>query len=209
MGRAIEVIFDWAKIKRGKGNFRAQKGLEKNISYQKILKTTIKTCLIEHLEDDLAREYLTGKMDNLDKLVKTRDNLMNDEVSEITSASIITLEEEINRLSDELPNNLSLLNKIKKTNYSNILEYVLFQLQRATINFTKNNKIEENNTRSEVVSKLDAALNEEANGIDNHELLQELQNSLNAIDIEKEREYLKNKTSWDIVEREKPKKTIY
>merc|ERR1712215_6392 len=177
--RAIEVIFDWAKVKRGKGIFRAQKGLEKNISYQEIIKTTIKTCLIEHLEDDLAREYLTGKIDNLNKLEKTRDNLKknnNDEVSEITSASIITLEDEINRLSDELPDNLSLLKKIKKTKYSNILEYVLFQLQRATINFTKNNKIEENDTRNEVVSELDDALNEEANGIDNHELIQELQN---------------------------------
>merc|ERR1712215_380326 len=119
---------------------------------------------------------LTGKMDYLDKLVKTRDNLTNEEVSEVTSASIITLEEEIKKLSDELPDNMSLLTKIKKTKYSNILEYVLFQLQRATINFKKNNKIEENDTRNEVVSELDAALNEEANGIDNHELIQELQN---------------------------------
>ena len=86
------------------------------------------------------------------------------------------------------------------------MEYVLFQLQRATINFTKKNKIEENNTRNELVSELDEALNDEANGIDNHELIQELQNSLSAIDIEKEQEYLKNKTSWDILEREKPKK---
>merc|ERR1711867_50157 len=164
---------------------------------------------IEHLEDDQAREYLTGKMDNLNKLEKTRDNLKknnNDEVSEITSASIITLEEEIKKLSDELPDNMSLLKKIKKTKYSNILEYVLFQLQRATINFTKKNKIEENNTRNELVSELDEALNDEANGIDNHELIQELQNSLSAIDVEKEKEYLKNKTSWDILEREKPKK---
>merc|ERR1711895_360012 len=55
--RAIEVIFDWAKIKCGKGNFRAQKDLEKNLSYQELIKTTIKNC----------------KMDNLNKLKKTRD----------------------------------------------------------------------------------------------------------------------------------------
>ena len=116
------------------------------------------------------------------------------------------MEDEINKIRDEIPDNSSLLKKIKKTKYSSILEYVLFQLQRATINFTKNNKIKENDTRNEVVSELDAALNEEANGIDNHELIQELQNSLNAIDIEKEQDYLKNKTSWDILEREKPKK---
>merc|ERR1712215_603533 len=83
------------------------KKVSKKISpIKKIIKTTIKTCLIEHLEDDQAREYLTGKMDNLNKLEKTRDNLKknnNDEVSEITSPTITTLEDEINRLSDELP----------------------------------------------------------------------------------------------------------
>merc|ERR1712215_380880 len=108
--RAFEVIFDWAKVKRGKGKFRAQKGLEKNLTYQKIIKTTIKTCLIEHLEDDHARKYLTGKMDNLNKLGKTRDNLKknnnnndnNNEVSEITSLTITTLEDEINKIRDEI-----------------------------------------------------------------------------------------------------------
>merc|ERR1712236_84426 len=137
-------------------------------------------------------------MGNLNRLGKTRDNLKknnndnNNEVSEITSLTITTLEDEINKIRDEIPDNSSLLKKIKKTKYSSILEYVLFQLQRATINFTKNNKIEENNTRNEVVSELDEALNDEANGIDNHELIQELQNSLNAIDVEKEKEYVKN-----------------
>merc|ERR1712215_142025 len=53
--RAIEVIIDWAKAKRGKGDFRAQKGLEKNISYQELIKSTIKNCLIEYLDDDYAR----------------------------------------------------------------------------------------------------------------------------------------------------------
>merc|ERR1712215_638407 len=96
-------------VQKPESETSSQRG-DQFLSYQKIIKTTIKTCLIEHLEDDQAREYLTGKMDNLNKLEKTRDNLKknnNDEVSEITSASIITLEDEINRLSDELPDNLS------------------------------------------------------------------------------------------------------
>ena len=36
--RAIEVIIDWAKAKRGKGNFRAKRGLEKNPRYQELIK---------------------------------------------------------------------------------------------------------------------------------------------------------------------------
>ena len=43
--RAIEVIIDWAKAKRGKGNFRAKRGLEKNPMYQELIKNTLKTAL--------------------------------------------------------------------------------------------------------------------------------------------------------------------
>ena len=171
-----------------------------------MVKNTIKNCLIEYLEDNNAREYLSGKMDNIKKLEKTKDDLKkHNENSEITSLSIITLEEQIKKLKGELPENASLLKNIKNTKYSNILEYVLFQLQRVTITFTKNNKIHEDNTRNEIVAELDAALNEEADGIDNHELINELQSSLNAIDIDIEQDYLKQKSTWDILEKEKPK----
>ena len=67
-----------------------------------------------------------------------------------------------------------------------------------TITFTK--------THNEIVAELDAALNEEADGIDNHELINELQSSLNAIDVDIEQDYLKQKSTWDILEKEKPKK---
>ena len=96
--RAIELIIDWAKAKHGKGNFRAKKGIENNTAYQELVKNTIKNCLIEYLEDNNAREYLSGKMDNIIKLEKTRDDLKKDnENSEITSLWIITLEEKIKK----------------------------------------------------------------------------------------------------------------
>ena len=75
------------------------------------------------------------------------------------------------------------------------MEYILSQLQRATISFKKNNKIESDNTRNKIVAELDSALNKEAEGTDNHELITELQSSLNAIDIDIEQEYLAQKAS--------------
>ena len=68
--RAIEMVIDWAKAKRGKGNFRAKIGIEKNLDYQQVVKDTIKSCLLEYLDDNNAREYLSGKMDNINKLEK-------------------------------------------------------------------------------------------------------------------------------------------
>ena len=55
------MVIDWAKAKRGKGNFRAKIGIEKNLDYQQVVKDTIKSCLLEYLEDNTAREYLSGK----------------------------------------------------------------------------------------------------------------------------------------------------
>ena len=72
----------------------------------------------------------------------------------------------------------------------------------------KNNKIKDDNTRNEIVAELDSALNEEADGTDNHELIMELQSSLNAIDFDIEQEYLAHKASWDILDKEN-QKTIY
>ena len=140
-------------------------------------------------------------MDNIKKLEKTKNDLKNNEKTEINSFSINTLEKQIATLKEELPENASILKNIKNTKFSDILEYVLFKLQRVTISFTKNNKICEDNTRNEIVAELDAALNEEADGIDNQELINELQSSLNAIDFEIEQDYLKH-----ILEKEKPKK---
>ena len=48
----------------------------------------------------------------------------------------------------------------------------------------KNNKIEYDNTRNEIVAELGSALNEEAEGADNHNLILKLQSSLNSIDID-------------------------
>ena len=63
-----------------------------------------------------------------------------------------------------------------------------------------------NNTRNELISELDLALNKQAEVSDNHELISQLQSSLNSIDIDIERDFLAHKASWDILEKEKPRK---
>ena len=76
-------------------------------------------------------------MDNIKKLEKTKNDLKNNAKTEINTFSINTLEKQIITLKEELPENASLLKNIKTTKFSDILEYVLFQLQRVTITFMK------------------------------------------------------------------------
>ena len=94
-------------------------------------------------------------MDSITKLETTEKNLQNEIQTNITANSIETIKKQINKLNNELPKNATILNKIKKKNYAEILEYILFQLHRKTINFTKINKIEADNSRNKVISKLD------------------------------------------------------
>ena len=64
--------------KRGKGVFRAKQGLEKDPKYKQIIQPVIKRCLVDTLPDNDAREYLNGKLDQLDKHYETLDRLDND-----------------------------------------------------------------------------------------------------------------------------------
>ena len=69
-------------------------------------------------------------MDSITKLENTEKYLQNEIKTNITATSISTIQKQIIKLNNELPENATLLNKIKNKNYAEILEYVLFQLQR-------------------------------------------------------------------------------
>ena len=61
--------------KKGQGIFRSKLGLERDPKYKQQIQRTIKRCLVDTLPDFNAREYLNGKLDQLDKLDETLDKL--------------------------------------------------------------------------------------------------------------------------------------
>ena len=61
-------------------------------------------------------------------------------------------------------------------------------------------KTKVNNDRQEIVEQLDNLLDNNYNDL---EVIKDLQNELNTIDVQKERDFLSNKNSWDILEKEK------
>ena len=63
-----------------------------------------------------------------------------------------------------------------------------------------------NNDRQEIVEQLDNLLDNNDNDDQNLEVIKDLQNELNNIDVQKERDFLSNKNSWDILEKEKSRK---
>ena len=83
--RAIELCIDWAMARKGQGVFRAKQGLEKDPKYKQKIQRIIKRCLVDTLPDNDAREYLNGKLDNLDKHYETLDRIDN-EIAEVQEA---------------------------------------------------------------------------------------------------------------------------
>ena len=71
--------------RKGQGVFRAKQGLEKDPNYKQKIQRIIKRCLVDTLPDNDAREYLNGKLDNLDKHYETLDRLEN-EIAEAQDA---------------------------------------------------------------------------------------------------------------------------
>ena len=83
--RAIELCIDWAMARKSQGVFRAKQGLEKDPKYKQKIQRIIKRCLVDTLPDNDAREYLNGKLDNIDKHYETLDRLDN-EIAEVQEA---------------------------------------------------------------------------------------------------------------------------
>merc|ERR1711936_1174768 len=82
------------------------------------------------------------------------------------------------------------------------------KVQRETISYMKTTRIKTNNERQEIIDQLDDILDNNENNDPDLEVIKNLQNELDAIDVQKERDFLSNKNSWDILEKEKNRKAF-
>ena len=112
--RAIELCIDWALAKKGQGIFRAKLGLERDPKYKKIIQLTIKKCLAGTLPDFNDREYLNGKLDQLDKLDETLDKLDIDLAKAFneTQTTNLRIAEDIQLIDEDQPQRI--LNELKQ-----------------------------------------------------------------------------------------------
>merc|ERR1711936_664341 len=119
-----------------------------------------------------------------------------------------TILTEIASMSDTLPDNNTLVRNRPLEACTKLLEYIIHKVQRATISYMKSTKIKINNKRQEVVEQLDNILDNNEDNDQNLEVIKDLQNELDAIDVQRDRDFLSNKNSWDILEKEKNRKAF-
>merc|ERR1712105_244363 len=111
-------------------------------------------------------------------------------------------------ISDTLPDNNTLVKNRPLEACAELLEYIIHKVQRATISYMKSTKIKIDNKRQEVVEQLDNILDNNDDNDQNLEVIKDLQNELDAIDVQRDRDFLSNKNSWDILEKEKNRKAF-
>merc|ERR1712239_18310 len=113
---------------------------------------------------------------------------------------------EVTRILDTLPDNNTLVKNRPLEACAELLEYIIHKVQRATISYMKTTRNKINNDRKEIIDQLDNLLDNNENNDQDLEVIKDLQNELNTIDVQKERDFLSNKNSWDILEKEKNRK---
>ena len=109
-------------------------------------------------------------------------------------------------LLETLPDNNTLVKNRPLEACAELLEFIIHKVQRVTISFMKTTRNRLNNDRQEIVQQLDNILDNNENNDQDLEVIKDLQNELNTIDDQKERDFLSNKNSWDILEKEKNRK---
>merc|ERR1711888_412892 len=115
---------------------------------------------------------------------------------------------EVTRILDTFPDNNTLVKNRPLEACAELLEFIIHKVQRETISYMKTIRIKINNDRQEIVEQLDDILDNNENNDPDLEVIQNLQNELDAIDVQKERDFLSNKNSWDILEKEKNRKAF-
>merc|ERR1712208_211054 len=213
-------------------------GLEKDPKYKQIIQRLIQRCLVDTLPDNDAREYLNGKLDNIDKHYNTLERLDNEihiannelkalninnanldiqildqgtinriqgdlDLKQSTRDTVIT---EVKRLLDTFPDNNTLVKNRPLEACAELLEYIIHKVQRATISYMKTIRNKINNDRREIIDQLDNLLDNNENNDQDLEVIKNLQNELNTIDVQKERDFLSNKKNLGYLrKREKTK----
>merc|ERR1712215_164248 len=119
-----------------------------------------------------------------------------------------TIITELSSMLETLPDNNTLVRNRPLEACAELLEYIIHKVQRATISYMKSTKIKINTKRQEVVEQLDNILDNNEDNDQDMEVIKDLQNELDAIDVQKERDFLSNKNSWDILEKEKNRKAF-
>ena len=119
-----------------------------------------------------------------------------------------TVKTEITNMLYTIPDNNTLVKNRPLEACAELLEYIIHKVQRATISYMKSTKIKINNKRQEVVEQLDNILDNNEGNDHDLEVIKDLQHELDEIDTQKDRDFLSNKNSWDILEKEKNRKAF-
>ena len=119
-----------------------------------------------------------------------------------------TVKTEIINMLYTIPDNNTLVKNRPLTACAELLEYIIHKVQRATISYMKSTKIKIDNKRQEVVEQLDNILDNNEGNAHDLEVIKNLQNELDEIDTQKDKDFLSNKNSWDILEKEKNRKAF-
>merc|ERR1712055_101296 len=169
---------------------------------------------LERLDSEILTA--TQELKDLNNINENQDILILDQAAlnrirgdlDLKQSARETILTELASMSDTLPDNNTLVRNRPLEACAELLEYIIHKVQRATISYMKSTKIKINTKRQEVVEQLDNILDNNGDNDQDLEVIKDLQNELDEIDVQRDRDFLANKNSWDILEKEKNRKAF-
>merc|ERR1711947_36971 len=169
---------------------------------------------LENLDSDILT--VTKELKNLNSLNEGHDIAILDQAEinrirgelDLKQTARDTILIESAKISDTFPDNNTLVKNRPLEACAELLEFIIHKVQRATISYMKSTKIKIDNKRQEVVEQPGNILDNNEDNDQNLEVIKDLQNELDEIDVQRDRDFLANKNSWDILEKEKNRKAF-
>ena len=125
-------------------------GLEKDPKYIQQIQRTIKRCLVDTLPDFNAREYLNGKLDQLDKLDETFDKLdhelveAQEAIKTFNATQHFNNTDEIQLIDTDQPQRILTELKQRESLLQTTRETIVSQLTTLTTDIPDNNQLVKN-----------------------------------------------------------------
>ena len=198
---------DFTNTLRGKGIFRCPPNAHNDITYQKLIKNSIKKALYSCIVPSTKTEVEIGLFEARIKLEEELYSLQTKTPHWNTKTRQDTLEHTIAQLMSLEPTNEALLSRQLSISKPQLLEFILLKIKEDTITYSSRESARYKNAEVELKSTLQELISEPESD-ENTLHIHEIQSKLDNLETKLLFNTLSKKANFNLLENERPSKSF-
>ena len=198
---------DFTNTPKGKGIFRCPPNAHNDITYQKLIKNSIKKALFSCVIPTIQTDVEIGLFEARIKLEEELHSLHTKTPHWNTSTRQNTLEHTIAQLLSLEPTNEALLSRPLSISKPQLLEFILLKIKNDTITYSSRKNAQHQNTEAELKGRLQELISEPESD-ENTFHIHETQTKLDNLETKLLYNTLSKKANFNLLENERPSKSF-